>query len=232
MTCADATRLIGPWMDDELDARSIIEVEGHVARCASCGREKEQLLALREAARARLPRFELPARLEARIFARPARRFLRDAALVSAAACVAAVAAVWLAPGEPRGQLIDAHLRSLQAQHLTDVASSDQHTVKPWFQGKLDFSVPVKDFAGRGFPLAGGRLDLVEGRQVAALVYRRRQHLLNLFIWPAARGDAGPRSVTARGYRETGWAQAGFEYRLVSDLAPAESDELIALLRE
>ncbi len=212
MTCAEANRLIGPWLDDELDVRSVLEVEGHLARCPTCGREKNELLALRETARDRLPRFDPPPGLEERLL-----RTVRETAAPRR----------WPA----RRWLRDAHLRSLQAGHLTDVASSDQHTVKPWFQGKIDFGVPVRDFAAEGFPLVGGRLDMVGGRPVAALVYGRRQHLINVFVGPAADRDQPLRSISSRGYRVSSWAQGGLEYRLVTDIAAPEADQLVALLR-
>jgi len=242
MTCAEASRLIGPWVDDELDVRSAMEIESHVARCAECGREKNELLALRETARERLPRYELSPQAEERLWRqvrkassaeRPrARRWMREAGMMAAAACVAVISTVAVQRGaDPRDEIVDAHVRSLQAQHLADVASSDQHTVKPWFQGKVDFAVPVRDFAEQGFVLTGGRLDVIGGRPVAAVVYRRRQHVMNLFVWADRRGDVAPRSSTERGYRVTSWAQGGLEYRLVCDVPAAESDQLVGLLR-
>ena len=244
MTCAEATPLIGPWLDDELDVRSVLELEGHVTRCPACGREKNELLALRDTARERLPRFDPPPGLEDRLLSvlreapaprrRPARRWLREAGLMAAAACLAVTATLSLqnSSGPGDDEIVEAHLRSLQAGHLTDVASSDQHTVKPWFQGKIDFGVPVRDFAAEGFALVGGRLDRVAGRPVAALVYRRRQHLLNVFVCPATAGHDEPlRSVFSRGYRVSSWAQGGLRYRLVTDMAAPEADQLVALLR-
>ena len=242
MTCVEATRLIGPWVDDELDVRSAVDLEGHVARCATCARDREELLALRETARKRLPRYELDPGTEARLLRsvravqqprRVRRQWVREVALMAAAACVA-VGVTWSIrrPGDDAADAIaDAHVRSLQGDHLTDVASSDQHTVKPWFQGKLDFSVPTRDYAAEGFPLVGGRLDVLGGRPVAALAYRRRQHVLNLFVWPADGGEKEPHTSSSRGYRVTSWARGGFEYRLVSDVAAADSSELVALLR-
>ncbi|HWE22824.1 MAG TPA: zf-HC2 domain-containing protein [Myxococcales bacterium] len=241
MTCTEASQLIGPWVDDELDVRSAVDVETHVERCAECGRERDELLALRDTARNRLPVEDLPPLLEARIWksvrdaAAPqrvrARRWLREASMMAAAACLAVVATVSLQRGGgARDEILDAHIRSLQAQHLTDVVSSDQHTVKPWFQGKVDFAVPARDFAEQGFTLAGGRLDVVGGKQVAAIVYRRRQHVLNLFVWPSTGSDSKPRSSKERGYRVTSWAQGGFEYRLVSDVPDTEVDQLVTLL--
>jgi anti-sigma factor RsiW len=245
MNCAEATRLIGPWVDDELDLRSTMEVESHVARCAECERERDELLALRDTARERLPRPDLSPDLEERLWSkvretaaserraelRRPRRWLREASMMAAAACLAVVATVAVQRGGAGDEIVDAHLRSLQAQHLTDVVSSDQHTVKPWFQGKVDFSVPAGDFSEQGFVLAGGRLDVLGGRPVAAIVYRRRQHVLNLFVSPASRPDMAPRSFSERGYRVTSWSQGGLEYRLVSDVPQAEVDQLVNLLR-
>lgn len=123
------------------------------------------------------------------------------------------------------------HVRSLMAGHLTDVASSDQHTVKPWFTGKLDFAPDVKDFAPQGFALVGGRLDYLEGRTVAALVYRRNLHSINVFIWPSAKEGSGKLTVEKRrGYAIINRETAGLHYCLVSDLNEKELTELANLL--
>jgi anti-sigma factor RsiW len=242
MTCAEATRLIGPWLDDELDVRSVVDIETHVARCAACDRERSELLALRQTARAGLPHPAPPRGLVVRLLGlvrlaavsrpRPARRWVREAALMLAAAGVAVAVTSSIPRGAvPSDDAVDAHLRSLQPGHLTDVASSDQHTVKPWFQGRVDFAVPARDFTAQGFELVGGRLDVVGGRPVAALVYRRRQHLLNLFVWTRAPADPAPRSGSSRGYRVSRWTHDGLEYALVADVPAAEADQLAALLR-
>jgi mycothiol system anti-sigma-R factor len=116
-------------------------------------------------------------------------------------------------------QLIASHVRSLMADHLTDVASSDQHTVKPWLDVKLDFAVPVVDLSGEGFPLIGGRLDYLDNRPVAALVYGRRKHFINLFVWPAASDEAkAPKTITHEGYQLLHWADSDFNYWAVSDV--------------
>ena len=240
MTCAEAAHLIGPWLDDELDVRSVVDVETHVARCAACSQEKSELLALRETARERLPRFDPPPALEERVLRavrkagapRPARRFWREAALMAAAACIAVIATSSLRPrADGANEVVEAHLRSLQAGHLADVASSDQHTVKPWFQGKVDFSVPARDFATDGFELVGGRLDRLGGRPVAALVYRHRQHLLNVFVWPRDGSEEPVQSTSSRGYQVSSWAKDGLEFRLVTDVSAADADKLVGLLR-
>jgi anti-sigma factor RsiW len=127
--------------------------------------------------------------------------------------------------------LVTAHVRSLMtAGHLNDVASSDQHTVKPWFSGKLDFAPPVYDLANAGFALAGGRLDYVNARAVAVLTYRYRQHVVNLFIWPEA-GEVSPRSMSRQGYSLVQWTHGGMRYTAVSDAAPAQLVNLADALR-
>jgi anti-sigma factor RsiW len=127
--------------------------------------------------------------------------------------------------------VISSHARSLIARQIVDVVSSDQHTVKPWFNGRLDFTPPVKDTAAEGFPLVGGRIDYVNERQVAALVYRRRQHYIDVFLWPSGRGDAGALRETARrGFTVLSWSDREFTYFTVSDLDPVELREFAGRL--
>jgi anti-sigma factor RsiW len=122
----------------------------------------------------------------------------------------------WNQPPGLSQELVAAHVRSLLVNHLTDVASSDQHTVKPWFLGKLDFAPPVASLEQKGFPLIGGRLDYASGRVVPALVYKRQGHAINLFVWPA--GKPGPATENLDGYHIVSWTQGGFTYAAVSDL--------------
>jgi anti-sigma factor RsiW len=146
------------------------------------------------------------------------------------AACAAALAFLLIAPAMPPGlteQIIAGHVRALQPGHLQDVASEDHHTVRPWFDGKLDFAPPVKDLAAAHFPLTGGRLDYLDGRPVAALVYQRDKHVINLFVWPD-NGDMPPQTVESQGYTIVHWSQGGMTFWAVSDLAPAQLDEFSA----
>lgn len=241
----EATRLAGPYRDGELDLASSLAFEEHLAGCADC----QRLLAGEEALDALLHasslRHAAPPALKARVRAAlrsaeaPAPWWRRWAlrpvypALAGAAAAAIAVAALWT-PGlsEIDREAMADHVRSLQAAHLMDVVSTDRHTVKPWFAGKLDYSPPVVDPAADGYPLIGGRLDVLGGRDVAALVYQRRKHAINLFVWPSQ--DAAPASgLRARnGYRLLGWSAGGMNYLAVSELGEGEMREFAGLIRD
>ncbi len=238
MTCAQARPLLGAHLDNELDVRSSLDIEAHLHGCAACRAELADLRALHEAAGAHLTRFVPSAALEARLATavrgrpRPRAAWLAGGALGTLA--MAALLLVLVRPGAGGDrrlgdEVLDAHTRSLLADHATDVQSTDQHTVKPWFNGKVPFGVPVADFAAAGFPLVGGRLDYVGRHEVAALVYRRRNHLVNVFVWPEA-SDAAPTERSERGYSVLHYARGGLAWWLVSDASPSDLRELQGLL--
>ena len=238
------------YLDGELATVDARELEAHLAQCPECARFRQERLQLRAAITARVPVFPAPDALRERVRAavgaaaraRAPRRFTawgvwRPLALAASLAVVA-VGSWRLALQRTAGEtladdVLGSHIRSLMPGHLTDVLSSDQHTVKPWFNGRLDFSPPVYDLAGRGYPLIGGRLDYVDGRGVAALVYGRRQHLINVFLWPVARRPAAaPASRTHQGYHLLHWTTADYTYWVVSDLGLPELGEFAGLLRQ
>jgi anti-sigma factor RsiW len=237
-------------LDGELAAGDARELEAHIAQCPECARFRDARLELRAAITARVPAFQAPDALRERVRAalgtaaraRAPRRsgvqsVWRPLALAASLAVVALGGwnlALQHAAGETLAdQVLASHIRSLMPGHLTDVVSSDQHTVKPWFNGKLDFSPPVYDFAGRGYPLLGGRLDYVGGRTVAALAYGRRQHLINVFLWPATRGPGGaPKTRDRQGYHLLHWTTRDYAYWVVSDLGPSELHDFAHLVQQ
>ena len=240
MTCDEAKILLHALIDGELDAGHAREVEDHIATCPACA---AQLAAHREMSKALAGadlRYTAPPALRRRIEVAlpgmqapaPSRRaVLRGFAMGSAVSAIAAtglVAIVLRGDDDARinSEIVSAHLRSLQAGHLTDVISTDQHTVKPWFNGKLDVAPPVVDLTAQDFTLVGGRLDYVDARAIGAIVYRRRLHVINLFVAQAA--SAEPRAAkteTFQGFNIRSWSEGGLNFWAVSDLAADELAE-------
>ena len=136
------------------------------------------------------------------------------------------------AAADPSRDVLDSHVRSLLGDNLIDVQSSDRHTVKPWLASRLDFSLPVQDFAGQGFPLRGGRLDFVDGRTAAVLVYDRGKHHINLFVWPADDGDSAVREVSRRGYTMLHWTRGGLNFWAASDVNADDLRAFAQLVQE
>ena len=242
MDCRDAQDLVHAYLDGELDVAGARALEQHLHECPTCTqlhrRHQELSTRLQDGSLHFTPPTGLERRIRAALpRARPFRRqlYVLGWRIVGVAAGVAFVAVTsWnlalalhrpAAEEELAREIIAGHVRALQADHLTDVASSDQHTVKPWFAGKLDFSPVVVDLAEQGFPLVGGRLDYLEDHAVAALVYHRRQHTINLFIWPTADAPAAARTLDRHGYHVIHWAAGGLTYWAVSDV---QVDDLAA----
>jgi anti-sigma factor RsiW len=251
VNCREAQVLLCAYIDEELDLVHSLDLEAHVRECPSCAASLKQQEAIRGAVSAHTQYYAAPAQLRAAVERRAAAHFglLERSSLgpwwsgkwmtLAAACALAAVALVFLrlGPGLPppgardvTREVVDSHVRSLLAKHLVDVESTDQHTVKPWFAGKLDFAPDVRDLASGGFVLVGGRLDYMHSRTVAALVYRRRQHAINVFTWPAREGDRGPRVEERDGYHVVSWVRGGMAWWAVSDLNAAELQELAKLL--
>jgi anti-sigma factor RsiW len=249
VSCDEARELVSGYLDGEFDLRTQAEIDRHLRGCAACAREFESQRAVHVAFSNTRLYFAAPARLRERLRSaigpetKPAQtrmtRFSWPQLAVAGAFAVLLLAA-GLSVLRPRhsseqalaNQILDSHLRSLMLNHLTDVASTDQHTVKPWFDGKLDYSPPVRDFEQLGFPLVGGRLDYIGHRNVAALVYQRRKHLINVFVWPStSRADLQEGISQQQGYNFVHWRLGGNEWWAVSDLNANELEGFVRMLR-
>ncbi len=254
MRCDEAREYLSAFLDDELDPVRSREIEEHVASCADCAAALGEMKQLGGRLRTEAPYYRASDSLRARVSrtawqgasrgrdagASPRRAGVLPRAWVGAAAAVLVVlGATWIFTslerqaivGSMEREVVSSHIRSLMAAHLTDVASTDQHTVKPWFNGRLDFSPTVSDLSASGYPLLGGRLDYLGGRPVAALVYQRRKHWINVFTWPLEGARDSRASVkTQQGYHMIHATRAGMAYWIVSDLDPKELSEFAGLL--
>lgn len=254
MSCQRAEELIHGYVDGELDLVRSLEVEQHMRECEICARAFRNQTTLRSSLKGDSLYYRAPENLQKRVQASlrkeakaelPPRRF--DWRWLTAAASLAFMVligvVVWrLVPRSLQSssdellaqEVTSDHVRSLQMPaHLTDVLSSDQHTVKPWFDGKVDFAPPVKDFASRDFRLYGGRLDYLNNRSVATLVYQRRLHYISLYIWPAEQaGSTGEVTVQRQGYNLIHWTGSGMNFWAISDLNSVELHEFARLVQE
>jgi anti-sigma factor RsiW len=262
VVCDDNSRLLHGYLDGELDLVRSLEIEEHLKTCPDCAQQLWSQQTLRKAFRSSNLYERAPSGLAVRIRASLSQEVEREADATSqpkpisiltprpkvwnwlavAATIFLAALLTWRAlPGVGgRGnsdlvaqELVASHIRSLQPGHLFDVQSTDQHTVKPWFDGKLDFSPPVRDLTEEGFPLIGGRLDYIDHRAVAALVYQRRQHLINVFIWPAEKQtDDNLHSESSQGYNMVVWERDGMYLCAVSDLSTGELQQFAQLIEK
>ena len=245
MSCQELQESREAYLDGELYLTRSLEIEQHLGDCRACSRAYDELRSLQVAMRSDAFRFPLPPGLEKRVRSAvrsesgtksPLLRWRWLIPSVSFAIVAIIVVGVFLTRTSTddlvASEIVAGHVRSLMASHLTDVTSTDQHTVKPWFDGKLDFSPPVKDLTQKGFPLIGGRLDYIANRSVAALVYQRQKHFVNVFIWPAPTTETKPTAQVRQGYNLIHWTNSGMTYWIVSDLNLAElqqfAQELLA----
>lgn len=275
LTCAECQERLAPYVDDELDAVDRQPVKAHLAGCATCRARYDRQRALGDVLRQKLPTYQAPDLLRARIgnalradvghdspaAAEPressttdareavtsARRWRLLAIAASALFLVSTTYDVFAIRGAGRDiaqrsvavggaiehDLLASHVRSLMPGHLTDVASTNRHNVKPWFNGRLDYSPPVYDLSDAGFPLVGGRVDYVGNRAVAVLVYQRRQHLISVYVWPSAADSGGGAEhtpvQTRQGYHMLSWTSGGMTRWAISDLNEQELAELARL---
>jgi anti-sigma factor RsiW len=248
MHCDKVQLLIDGYLDGQLDLERNLEIEAHLGTCAACGPVRQNAVELRSAIKDEVPYFRAPRGLEKNVRAmihKQAPTTSRAGALswqwVGVAAAVvllvfggARLGTNWFGPSHEQliaQEIVTSHIRSLMANHLSDVVSTDQHTVKPWFDGKLDFAPPVVNLEQAGFPLVGGRLDYADGRPVAALVYKQRLHYINLFVWPSTeRQNERVVAEVRGGYNLLHWTQGGMTFWAVSDLATDELRTFVALL--
>lgn len=240
MDCNKARNYMDGYLDRELDPVTAAGIETHLKTCSACAQAYAAPTALRAAVKERVSYHTAPAHLAARIrsdiaaaggtsmkAAAPRRQWFPLFAAVAATAVITWSAAMLLETGTRDGriaeQVIAGHARAVLTNHVTDVATSDQHTVKPWLSSKLDFSPPVMDLTTAGFPLVGGRLDYVDNRTVAALVYRHRQHLIDIFIWPDSGANAVSMPASSKqGFNILHWTDAGMTFWAISDVSPAD----------
>jgi anti-sigma factor RsiW len=245
MNCELSATTLHGYFDGELDAVRAAEFEQHMQACAQCQTSLRTMQSLRR----ELQKPDMYQTASSRLRSQIAQEIGRDARrgsslnwksfLIPAFSLAILLIAIGVAVSTQhkaysarlQAELVDAHVRSLQPGHLTDVQSTDQHTVKPWFDGKLDFIPPVGDFSQQGFPLIGGRLDVIDGRDVAALVYGRRKHLINLFVWPAGKEPAVAGEGVRRGYNWLSWRAGDTQFCLVSDTSLGDLRELRQLVQ-
>jgi anti-sigma factor RsiW len=250
MMCNDAKLLLHAYLDDELDAAQSVAITRHLQGCPACAADYADYAQLHKAmAQPSLYRrapeslrhtWQTPNQPETTAIATPRRRLAGMAMAAGFAGALLLVAPMWFYLLHQRSantsqiadEVVSSHIRSMQQQHLMDVASTDQHTVKPWFEGKLDFSPRVKDLADEGFPLIGGRLDALDGHSVAALVYKRRLHVINLYQWPSTVAAPAQNITQWQGYTVIRWTAGAMQYAAVSDVNEGDLRQFVLAFQD
>ena len=244
MTCEDMSDLLHALLDGELDAGNTRKMEAHVASCARCHIELREYRTMRRAMSVPSMSYQAPAGLRRRLAGPPRvatsappstngsarhytlRGFAMGGILSSAiAACLMLFVVQHQEDQRIVGDAISAHLRAVQGQHLIDVVSTDQHTVKPWFNGRLDVAPPVIDLRAQGFTLIGGRVDYVNGAPVAAIVYQRGDHVINLFVSQSVKSGHGGTVERVQGLSVWHWTRSDLGFVAVSDVSGEELQE-------
>jgi anti-sigma factor RsiW len=249
MNCQETQKLLDAYLDGELDLLKSLELELHFNECQTCSRAYQNRRTLQKAINEGPFYYDAPSNMKRRVLSALGKTEERTAqpliwiwgwqgaavGMAGVAMIVFAIASLWKGPSADdllAQEILSSHVRSLMADHLTDVPSTDQHTVKPWFDGKLDFSPQVTDLTTRGFALIGGRLDYLQNRPVAALVYQRRKHFINLYVWPSGAGtNVGENPVTRQGYNLVHWTKSDMTYWAVSDVNMSDLDEFERVLQ-
>jgi anti-sigma factor RsiW len=248
MNCDETERLLDAYVDGELELTRQVDLETHLAACSACKKAADEAMNFRDSVRMNIPIFPAPPSLKGRIRAALRKetrseikwifRFRRSLALAMAILVLGlSVAWAWIADSHGKDRELIAEAisdcsRSLLLDHLLDVTSSDQHTVKPWITSHLDYSPPVVDLTEAGYGLVGGRLDILENRPVAAIVYKHQGYFINVFVWPAANHAIDFDVQSHQGYSLCGWNKGGLNYLIISELSPADTEKFEDQLRD
>jgi anti-sigma factor RsiW len=242
LDCTACQTLVHGYLDKELDTAMTAKVARHLAECAECARLLDQTRLLVAGVKRHAPYFTAPASLTDSVMApvEPktslVERWQKWFAPVFSTAALALALVIFVAtPGSEQplmDEAVSSHVRSLMGEHLNDVVSSDRHTVKPWFTGKLDFSPPVFDYSAQGFPLLGGRLDYLQHQATAALAYGRAKHVINVFVLPTTEADESPKTRSIRGFNVVSWQANHMRFVLVSDVEKSELETLAELIKK
>ena len=248
MDCEEVRQLLDAYVDGELELTRQLATETHLAECTGCKETAQRITNCSRFIRANMPVYRAPLELKSKIRTtlanedRPKFKWLKEhghrfayAAPLLLLSCALAWAWLSLSPSKDKELIAEAisnHARSLMVSHLVDCASGDQHTVKPWFDGKLDYSPPVTDLTQAGYMLVGGRIDILEQRPVAAIVYQRGKNFINLFVWPATGRKIDIDVQSERGYHFCAWKLAGLNFFCIAEISAADLETFEEEVRE